>query len=1085
MKMNPNVSLKHKVRLSSSRWLRQIAACSILLPVAALLPQVRGQNQSPLPFYEPFPSTYLNNEYLGSTNGVTGSTSGGVSGAVWDFGNGLSSSCARVQSNAALEYPGLTNIDAISQSLGVASYYKDSGSTKDRGAALVIPANTTLYASCLLNFQNLTNATPQPIFGLSTSSSGSSVGGGAVIYYSRQGVLQVAKNSTTPATNTTYTLATSNTYLVVLRYKFNPGSPDQVDLWIDPTSLGNDATMPPPTFTTTNNANVTSFGSVGYYEQALPTVVFLDEVRVATNWSGVTPTNAPPGNLYAVTGGGAGCAGASFNVGVSGSDSGVSYLLYTNGILTGQSVAGTGSAVGFGLQSATAIYTVLATNTTTANVGWMSGSATVSVTPAPNIAVQPVSALVATNALAGFTVSSSGNGLGYLWYRNGSPLSDGGHVSGSQTTNLVISPATTADAATTANGYYVKVSNPCGGFIYSTTNALVLQAPANLVWYGDGVSNLWDVAVSTNWNYSSGLGYATNVFNFGDNVVFDDTSPNLSVVLANPDLSPSSIVVNSTQAYTFGGSGVLAGNGAIVMENSGSLTLSIQNNETGGLTISNGTVLFSSTAALGSGPITLAGGALSAPGTGLVTVTNAINITGSNSVIGANSPGGQPLVFTAPPNGLGGSLVLKNITSKSGATPNVEFTATGFTFNLPVDLSPGTGGVLLGGFNSSGSQIWNGLLTDAGGVWRNTAGGTTILNNTNTYSGVTKLSNGNLGVGADSISILNPPAIDAGPLGTGTFTIDTGTSSLELFASGGAHVVGNAINFATTNNGAAFVIGGSNNLTLSGTFDLTSSNRVIQTDNTGLTILSGVISDSGAANGLVNGLTKTGAGVLYLDGANTYTGDTTNSAGTLAGSGSLAGRLVVQSGATIGAGDAGSVPGTFTVNSDLLLGGNGWFRLNENQAQSNDLVVVSGMLTNWGAGAITVTNLGPALSVGDTFTLFSEAVSNGAVLNVTGGGMNWSNRLAVDGSIQALSVIPTTASYSTNLTYGSSGNTLNIGWPATHLGWILQSQTNALKVGLTTASNTWIDVSGTGGGTNASMTINPTNPAVFFRLRHP
>ena len=707
-------------------------------------------------------------------------------------------------------------------------------------------------------------------------------------------------------------------------------------------------------------------------------------------------------------------------------------------------------------------------------------------TPAPNLAMQPVSALVATNALAAFTVSSSGNGLSYLWYRNGSPLSDGGHVSGSQTTNLMISPATTADAATTANGYYVKVSNPCGGFIYSTTNALVLEPPANLVWYGDGVSNLWDVAVSTNWNYSSALGYPTNVFHFGDNVVFDDTAPNLSVVLANPDLSPASIVVNSAQAYTFSGSGVLAGNGSIVMENSGSLTLSIQNNETGGITISNGTVLFSSTAALGFGPITLAGGALSAPGTGLITVTNAINVTGSNSVIGVNSPGGQPLVITAPLNGLGGSLWLNNISTKNAGTANVEFTSSGFTFNLPVELNPGaTGSVLLGGFNSSGSQIWNGLLTATGGVWRNTAGGTTILNNTNTYSGVTKLSNGSLGVGADSISILNPPAIDAGPLGTGTFTIDTGTSSLELFASGGAHLVGNPINFASTNNGAPFVIGGSNNLTLSGSLDLTSSNRVIETDNTGLTILSGVISDSGAANGLVNGLTKTGAGVLYLDGANTYTGDTTNSAGTLAGSGSLAGRLVVQSGAMVGAGDAGSIPGTFTVNSDLLLGGNGWFRLNKNQAQSNDLVVVTGVLTNLGTGTITVTNVGPTLSVGDTYTLFSEAVSNGAVLNVTGGGMNWANQLAVDGSIQALSVIPTTANYSTNITYSSSGNTLKIGWPATHLGWILQSQTNALTVGLTTATNTWIDISGTSGGTNASMTINQTNAAVFFRLRHP
>jgi autotransporter-associated beta strand protein len=389
--------------------------------------------------------------------------------------------------------------------------------------------------------------------------------------------------------------------------------------------------------------------------------------------------------------------------------------------------------------------------------------------------------------------------------------------------------------------------------------------------------------------------------------------------------------------------------------------------------------------------------------------------------------------------------------------------------------------------NTSGTQIWNGLITDAGGVWRNAAGGTTVLNNTNTYTGVTRLTTGTLGVGCDSISILAPPAVDAGPMGAGTFTVDTTTGTMELIALGGARVVGNSINFENTNSGSPFIIGGSNNLTLSGTLDLTSSNRVIQTDNTGLTILSGVISDSGAANGLTNGLTKTGAGVLYLDAANEYVGDTTNSAGLLAGSGSVAGRLLVQSGATLGAGDAGILPGTFTINSDLLLGGNGWFRLSKNSTQSpsNDLVEVVGSLLNTGSGAITVTNVGPALVIGDTFTLFSEAVSNGAALTVSGGGMNWTNRLALDGSIQALSVFNPTANYSTNLTYSFSGGTLTIGWPATHLGWILQSQTNALTTGLATASNAWTDVAGTGSGTNSLITDNRTNPAVFFRLRHP
>ena len=327
-------------------------------------------------------------------------------------------------------------------------------------------------------------------------------------------------------------------------------------------------------------------------------------------------------------------------------------------------------------------------------------------------------------------------------------------------------------------------------------------------------------------------------------------------------------------------------------------------------------------------------------------------------------------------------------------------------------------------------------------------------------------------------------------LGIGTFTLDTGTGPMQLIALNGARLIGNPINYASTNGGAALIIGGTNSLTLSGTIDLTSTNRIFQITNTGLTVLSGVISDNtGQGNGQINGFSKTGNGILYLDGANTYVGDTTNFAGTLAGSGSLTGRLIVQSGATLGAGDAGTVPGTFTVGSDLLLGGNGWFRLNKlsTLSQTNDIVSVSGIVTNLGTGVITVTNVNPALplAIGDSFYLFSEAVSNGAALTVTGGGMNWNNHLAVDGGITALSVAFTTANYPTNMTFSLNNTSLTINWPATHLGWILQSQTNKLGAGLTAPSAAWYDMANTASGTSANITINPTNPTVFFRLRHP
>jgi len=74
---------------------------------------------------------------------------------------------------------------------------------------------------------------------------------------------------------------------------------------------------------------------------------------------------------------------------------------------------------------------------------------------------------------------------------------------------------------------------------------------------------------------------------------------------------------------------------------------------------------------------------------------------------------------------------------------------------------------------------------------------------------------------------------------------------------------------------------------------------------------------------------------------------------------------------------------------------------------------------------------------------------------------------------------PYTTDNPTNITASVSGNTLTIAWPADHLGWILQAQTNGLSTGQ------WFDLPGTGTASSAAITINPANPAIFYRLRRP
>jgi len=63
--------------------------------------------------------------------------------------------------------------------------------------------------------------------------------------------------------------------------------------------------------------------------------------------------------------------------------------------------------------------------------------------------------------------------------------------------------------------------------------------------------------------------------------------------------------------------------------------------------------------------------------------------------------------------------------------------------------------------------------------------------------------------------------------------------------------------------------------------------------------------------------------------------------------------------------------------------------------------------------------------------------------------------------------------------FSVSGSTLTLSWP-TNGGWILQSQTNALNVGLTVNPNTWFDIPSTASVTSTNIPMNPANPTVFF-----
>ncbi len=512
----------------------------------------------------------------------------------------------------------------------------------------------------------------------------------------------------------------------------------------------------------------------------------------------------------------------------------------------------------------------------------------------------------------------------------------------------------------------------------------------------------------------------------------------------------------------------ISGPGGVVQQGAGALTLNSGSSYSGGTTVSNGVLRMASYTAAGSGTITLAGGNLTlVPGGNATTgLSNAVHVVADST-----------LQF----DGVGtfATVLFNGLTGTAGKTLTVVHTASGpdrmrlygnFTYNGNLDLSGA--GIALAPYQATGDQVYNGVISGVGSIIQR-GGGTTHLNGNNTYSGGTTNTNGRLSFGIDTTS--SGGSVLSGPLGTGALILaneGTGIGSVGgVLAGGGARTVENVIYYAHTN-AYTFIIGGSNTLTLSGPMSLHGTydgfggvNRTIQVDSTAVGGLAGEVSDGG----LNCGLTKTGAGRLYLNGVNTFTGPVSVNAGALGGSGTIAAPVTVAAAGTLAPGTA--TIGTLTLNSSLSIGGNLLFKVNKALAQSNDVATVSGVLTNTGTGTVTITNLGVTIVPGDKFKLFNKAVQNGGALVITGGGVNWVNNLAVDGSITAAVAAPT-------LNVTPVGNSLQFSWTGS---FKLQSQTNSLSVGL---SNNWADYPG-GGSSPVLVPVNPANGAVFFRLSNP
>jgi hypothetical protein len=126
--------------------------------------------------------------------------------------------------------------------------------------------------------------------------------------------------------------------------------------------------------------------------------------------------NALP-SPYQVNGGGVYCAGTGgLEIGLSSSDSAISYQLQKSNVSIGSAVIGTKSAISFGFITGSGTYTVVATNKTTACISAMTGNTQLSELENPIVVSSQVNVSCKGDSSGSATVTVSGASTPYSFY---------------------------------------------------------------------------------------------------------------------------------------------------------------------------------------------------------------------------------------------------------------------------------------------------------------------------------------------------------------------------------------------------------------------------------------------------------------------------------------------------------------------------------------------------------------------------------------------------------------------------------------------------------------------------------------------
>jgi len=641
--------------------------------------------------------------------------------------------------------------------------------------------------------------------------------------------------------------------------------------------------------------------------------------------------------------------------------------------------------------------------------------------------------------ITGNITNTGSNGTLALGYVSGGEVNNAGDnkISGqiSDGTGTVAVNVNVGKWVLSGNNTYTGATTVTGGILnIQSANALGGTGNGTSVASGAALQIQGGITTAAEALTLNGTGVSNDgaLRNISDNNIYAGLVTLGSATRINSDsgtltLSNTGTITGSGFSLTVGGSGNTTINsiigtgtsGTLIKDGSGTLTLNGANTHKGGTQIQAGTVK------IGSGGKLSGGGDASSVSSGATLDLNGNSITTSNEVLSIAGSGvdGKGALC----DNVGGSTWSgHNIYLTDDARINCNVAGTTLTIGSTTHLLQlQTYDLTVGGV---GDIVISRAITgtDASGTLTKDGTGTLTLSKANTYTGATTVNAGTLkaGVATSAFGSLSAVTVNLGAL-----------LSLNNYS----ETIGSLAGAGTVNNGGA----SDKTLTAGG-------------DNTSTTF-SGTIAD-GAVGKLI--FTKSGTGTLSLSGANTYTGTTTITGGTLqigdsGASGTLGtGEVTNNSALKFNRSDDITVDNAISGTGTLEQAGTGTLTINRSNSYSGSTTITRGVV-----------------QVGDSTALGTGNLINNATLDV---GTTNLTLAATKGYTQSsnstLSLTVNSASTYGKITTGSAGAT------------IAADSTVNVTVGGYIANNTSLTIINTEGAgiDNAPVTVISSNPFMTF-----